>query len=719
MAGVAPIVVESKLAPPPVAARAVQRDRLFDDIDDGARLLAVVAPAGSGKTTACAQLALRRAAAGYGIAWVSLDRGDQDPARFWAHLEAALCRADVPLAASLVPGDGLVAEVANALSTYYQRLTIVLDDYQTVRSSAVDEMVSAMIDTLPSGVQVVVASRVDPLLPTARLRVRGELAELRAHDLSFSHAEVRALFRRTLDLVLSDAQADMLHARTEGWVAALWVAALGMRQADDPDEFVATFAGDHAHLVDYLTAEVLDHQPDEVRQFLLRTSILDELCVDVCDAVTGTSGSGPMLERIERAGLFLIPLDTRRRAYRYHQLFADLLQGQLRRLLPDQVADLHSRAARWYATSGDPACAIWHYIEAGAYPQAQELINEWWIPYANRGRSATVWSWFDAVPSERRALDPMLCVQIGWARLNQGRYEELDDVLPADARDTPLILAHRYRHQGDVGRATQSAAVAVSQLTGRPDVLEAAAHAAIGVTLYWAGDHDAAPAHLRTAAEIGPRHGDISAAVSAYGYLALLSTGDEAETHARAALALCATPDEEAFHAPVAALLALARAALDQRRLDAADQTLAKAEAIAAASNEPLAHAVCSAWQGELAHLRGDTARGRAHLRDAERALTRLPGPGHATELIRTVAAALRFAPRQLDPGDRPTPPLTERELTVLRLLPGTITRRQLANELHISLATIKTHMHAIARKLGVSTRAQIVERARELGLLP
>jgi LuxR family maltose regulon positive regulatory protein len=270
-----------------------------------------------------------------------------------------------------------------------------------------------------------------------------------------------------------------------------------------------------------------------------------------------------------------------------------------------------------------------------------------------------------------------------------------------------------------VGRARESARIALDQLAGRHDRVEAAALAGIGVTCYWAGEHEAAAAHLRTACEIGSRYGEMSSVVFAHGYLALLSTGDEAETHAHAALALCDTADKEVFLAPVAALLALARTGLDQRRLDAADQALTRAQAIAAPASEPLAHAVCTAWQGELAHLRGDTTGGRALLREAEQALTRLPDPGHASQLIRTAAAALRFAPRPLDSRDRPTPPLTERELTVLRLLPGTITRQELANELHISLATVKTHMHAIARKLGVSTRTEIVQRARELGLLP
>jgi LuxR family maltose regulon positive regulatory protein len=333
----------------------------------------VCAPAGFGKTALLTDWVRRGRRP---AAWLSLDQGDNGPARFWRHVIAALERVRPGTAEQLAPlldpppppaFDGLVTALINELAgqSGAGEMLLILDDYHLIDAQPVHASLGFLLEHQPAGLRLVLASRADPPLGLARLRGRGQLAELRAAELRFTVEETAALLRQAAGPALPEAAVAVLTARTEGWVAGLQLASLSLRQHSDVAGFVATFSGSHRYVLDYLTEEVLEHQPDEVRSFLLETSVLDRLSGGLCDAVTGRPGGQAMLERLERANLFLVPLDEVRGWWRYHQLFADLLRARLQRELPERVPALHRNAAAWQGEHGLADDAVGHALAAG------------------------------------------------------------------------------------------------------------------------------------------------------------------------------------------------------------------------------------------------------------------------------------------------------------------------------------------------------------------
>jgi LuxR family transcriptional regulator, maltose regulon positive regulatory protein len=346
-------------------------------------LTLVCAPAGFGKTALLADWARRGRRP---VGWLSLDEADNDPARFWRHVVAALegvrpgvAERVAPLLGPPAPSsfEGLVTALINELAAQPDEVVVVLDDYHLVEAQPVHVSLGFLLEHLPPGLQLVVASRADPPLPLARLRAGGQLAELRAADLRFTPEEAAELLRGAVGtgVSLPDTAVAALAARTEGWAAGLQLAALSLRGRDDPDEFVAAFSGSHRYVLDYLTEEVLDRQPEQVRAFLLETSVLERLCGPLCQAVTGRADSQRLLERVERANLFMVPLDEVRGWWRYHQLFADLLRARLRQERPERVPQLHRVAAAWYEQHGLADDAVRHALAAGDAAWAARLVE--------------------------------------------------------------------------------------------------------------------------------------------------------------------------------------------------------------------------------------------------------------------------------------------------------------------------------------------------------
>ena len=344
------------------------------------------------------------------MAWLSLDAGDNDPARFWRHAVAALDRARPGIAervgALLGPPapasfEGLVTALINELAAPpgQDELLLVLDDYHLIDAQQVHEPIAFLLEHLPPGVHLVLASRADPPLPLARLRAGGQLAELRADDLRFTAEEAAALLRETAGDVLPAAAVVALAARTEGWAAGLQLAALSLQGQADPTGFVAAFSGSHRYILDYLTDEVLDGQTDQVREFLLETSVLERLSGGLCDAVTGRTGGQVMLERVERANLFLVPLDEVRGWWRYHHLFADLLRARLQQQQPGRVAALHRAAAAWCEEHGLADDAVRHALAAGDPAWAARLIERHFDETLPSGERATLERWLAALPA--------------------------------------------------------------------------------------------------------------------------------------------------------------------------------------------------------------------------------------------------------------------------------------------------------------------------------
>jgi len=416
------VLLATKLHVPGQQPGFVARPRLAEALDEGlARgLILVCAPAGSGKTALLADWARR---GDRPVAWLSLDDGDNDPARFWRHAVAALDRARPGIAERVgallgppAPASfaGLVTALINELAAAPGdgEVLLVLDDYHLIDAQQVHEPLVFLLEHLPPGVHLVLASRSDPPLPLARLRARGQLLELRAADLRFSSHEAAVLLREAAgpELSLTDAAVAALVARTEGWVAGLQLAGLSLGGQPDVAAFVASFSGSHRYVLDYLAEEVLDLQPNEVREFLLETSILDRLSAALCDAVTGRTDSQRMLERVERANLFLVPLDEVRGWWRYHQLFADLLRARLHLERPERVTALHCRAAAWCQDHQLADDAVRHALAGGDSATAVRLVEQHVDGLILRSEGATLARWLAELPTELVSSRPRLCL---------------------------------------------------------------------------------------------------------------------------------------------------------------------------------------------------------------------------------------------------------------------------------------------------------------------
>ena len=356
------VLLATKLHVPRPRPGFVPRPRLAGALDEGlARGLALVcAPARAGKTALLADWVQHSRRP---VAWLSLDPGDNDPARFWRHVVAALDRARPGTADRVAPllgppappsFEGLVTTVVNELTTRPDEAVLVLDDYHLIDAQPVHASLAFLLEHLPPGLHLVLASRSDPPLPLARLRAGRQLAELRAGDLRFTGDEAAALLREATGADLPGAAVTALASRTEGWAAGLQLAGLSLRGQADTAGFVAAFSGSHRYVLDYLTEEVLERQPEPVRGFLLETSTLDRLSGPLCDAVTGRADSQAMLEQVEQAGLFLVPLDEVRGWWRYHHLFADLLRARLQAERPGRVPTLTAMRPPGTRSMGSP-----------------------------------------------------------------------------------------------------------------------------------------------------------------------------------------------------------------------------------------------------------------------------------------------------------------------------------------------------------------------------
>ena len=448
-------LLETKLHIPGRSERRIARPRLSDQLGRGGGTSVVVisAPAGFGKTTAVTEWIESLPIASRCMAWLSLDERDNDPVTFWTYVIAALrtvlgrefgVGSSTLMQSSRAPLDAVIATLLNELLTADADVVLVLDDYHVITAPEIHESVALLLERLPPRARVVIASRADPPLPLGRLRVSGRLVEVRASDLRFTTDETAEYLERSADATLSTNDIAALAERTEGWVAALQMAALSMHGRDDISSFVAEFAGDDRYIVDYLAEEVLDRQTDDVRQFLLRTSILDRLNGPLCDAVTGQRGGKSTLEQLERANMFLVPLDDRRQFYRYHHLFADVLRAHLYDEDPDVTSDLHGRASAWFASNGEMSEAIRHALAAGDPERAADLM-ELALPAWQRDRQeATIRNWLQLLPSDVMTTRPVLIMGLVGALASIGEFaEDTEDRLNHVERLLDLVASGR------------------------------------------------------------------------------------------------------------------------------------------------------------------------------------------------------------------------------------------------------------------------------------
>lgn len=673
----------SKLTPPPAHDGLVDRARLSGQLAAASRvrLLLVVAPAGFGKTSllsawlkevadqmqdVAAALpgsppASRRAPPE--VAWLSLDERDNDPTRFWGYLIAtldatapgigdqarAMLQSPTPPPATQ-PLGALLDELAQLEG---ERL-LILDDYHQISAEAIHEGIAFLIDHAPVSLRVVIASRGEPPLPLARWRLRGQLAELRANDLRFTIAETDALLRLA-GLQLDQEAAAALTARTEGWAGALALAARSLRDSADPQARIATFAGNQRHLFDYLADEVLRRQPLALQRFLLDSAILDPLSVELCDAVVGQGALGQpsaarLLDEIERAGLFLMPLDEERRWYRYHALFGEFLRERLRRSEPARPALLHRRAAAWYAAQNLPVEAVSHLLAAGDSERAADLIEQQGRPLLLRSEVATVLGWLAALPPQLVRARPGLCLIEAWARAVAGQFEATEEPLAAVEAtlaaysgdpDTPAPFSAPYTPRNlasealavratvaglrrEAGRAIELARRALEALPDDSVLVRGVVALMLGTSAYLEGDLAASAPALEQAAAFGRASGMPIIAIFALRLLAELQTcGGQLHRAVRTyqeAIDLGAAlyPSRDGASRPVpvvgAAYVGLGMLRYEWNELDAAAPLLADGLRLGRQGENAEILLMGPVGLARLQHARGETATARTTL---------------------------------------------------------------------------------------------------------
>lgn len=736
------VVLHTKLTPPGIRPEHMARRGVGPLLDEArCKLALVTAPPGFGKTTLLAEWAAKR---GPITAWLSLDEYDNDPARFFTYLAAAVERV-VPefggraVAVLRSPGADLhgavVPLILNDLSGLGRRLVLIADDYHLITNPVVHEALAHLIERLPEDVTLTLSTREDPPLPLGRLRARGELVEIRADQLRFTDEETATFLTESLGLNLSEADIARLWNRTEGWPAALYLAALSLRDRPDASAVIEDFAGDDRFLVDYLTSELLAQQPVELRSFLLRTSVLTRFCGSLCDAVLERADSGAVLQKLERSNMLLIPLDTKRRWYRYHHLFADLLTAELKALDPEAVAGLHRRASAWYLDAGLVVEAAHHAGAAGDLRVAVELVASHYAFFVEQGQLTTVLHWLAMLPEAVAAQDWLVCFVGGVVSAHAGlldqaeRWLRLADQAPAVPRDgqestAPVAALAGYLRllRGDISGTVSNARRALAAAATADPVWALGPQMVLAPGLWWAHELEEAKAVLEAATRTAQAVGVPATTLYALGIRAAiaLEENDEpaAEALAREAIDLMhqARLDEH----PWSAMAHIVHGILLGRHgeLDPAAKEIEHGVAF----GERL-----RAWQlttfaclalAEIRQRQHDVAAARKLLSRVRDLLRTLPDPGDGFARLERAEKTLRLRATTLDRASAPYWELSRRELDVLRLLSSQLSQREIAAELYVSFNTVRTHVRGIFQKLGVSTRGEAVDRARDVGLL-
>lgn len=524
-------ILATKIHVPRARSAVVARYRLLQRLNEGLErgFTLISAPAGFGKTTLVASW-LRDQGLGVDVAWMSLDKQDNDPIRFWHYVAAALggWRVDVAEEALAMlhlpeppPTETILTALINALSASEGNVVLVLDDYHVIEAQPIHEALSFLLDHLPAQLHVVMTTRSDPPLALARLRARRQMAELRANDLRFTLDESAAFLNQLMGLKLSSHDVGALEERTEGWIAGLQLAALSMQGLPEVAPFVAAFTGSHRHVVDYLVEEVLARLSDRLQSFLLETSILDRLAGPLCDAVTDQHDGQAMLEALERANLFIVPLDEERQWYRYHHLFRDVVNHRLRQSQRDRVVELHSRAAAWYAQEGWVEEASRHALAAGQPSWAAQIVEQHAPGIMDRGEVASLRQWLQALPPSLIRSRPQLSLAQALVLLYHGQLDGVEALLQdaermaAGARELTATTGEEYhgsasswlgdidnavvvmrgtlaRLQGDHRRALELSRQALQSLSEDSSYWRANVVWNIALSTYSSGDFDAA-----------------------------------------------------------------------------------------------------------------------------------------------------------------------------------------------------------------------------------
>lgn len=533
-------LIPTKLHSPRLRPAIVPRRRLTERIEEGLwrKLTLVSAPAGSGKTTLICEWLARTTAP---VAWLSLDEADNQPLRFLSYLLGAVrgVRPEVgrPPEALLQAMDAteleglLAALLAIPLGESEEPFALVLDDYQVIDNPVIHQSLAWLLDNLPEGMHLLITTRQDPPLPLARLRVRDELNEIRAAELRFAEAEARVFFNEIMHLDLSDAEVQAIERRTEGWAAAIQLSALSLRGHADRPAFIQALRGDHPLFADYLVEEVLAGLDPALRDFLLDTAVLERLSAPLCATLTGRSDAQAVLEHLESANLFLIPLDDRRQWYRYHHLFAELLRQRLERDRAGTGAELRRRASRWFEAKGS-ICEAFHYaLQADDQDWLLALAERWGESLIKRSEMETLRRCLAALPDELRDQRPWLLVLDGWSEVLTNacrraeaiadRGERLLAALPQTAEtlcyrgDLLAIRAFAATRAGDPGRGRELSRQALEQLAEQAHLVRGVIALNLGIGSLAVGDLATAETALEESRHACLQAGNYLAAIGA------------------------------------------------------------------------------------------------------------------------------------------------------------------------------------------------------------
>jgi len=684
-------LLRSKLLVPRVGRGLVSRPRIIElfGLTAATRLCVLSAPPGFGKTTAVVDWL---AVSGRTAAWLSLDEGDNDPGRFVPYLAAAILGADgapdgLARFEATDPLD-VVAGLVALLEEPHAPQAVVLDDLHLIRDRTVLSIVEALVTYLPEGHLLVIITREDPPLRLSRLRAAGELVELRAEQLSFTEQEADRFFRERMSLALSTDAVYALTRATEGWPAVLQLAALSLVGRPDAAARATEIAADHRLIIDYITEEVLSRLDDDSVDFLLRTAHLERLTGDLCDAVTGRQDGAATLERLERANLLLVPLDEQRHWYRYHRLFVDLLRRRGHRLAPQ----VHLAAARWYEDASSPTEALEHAVQVGDLNTTEALIWELGSRMVHSGEVRAVQTSLARLPADVARSSVSVCLLHGWACVLGGPTQDPDEWLrlaaaaleqaPAGSEPRAPILPGmslmiRSMAASQAGRHHEAIELAKTALGDGPPataephdsiLYQGDGLAVLGRAFWYAGDLNRAVTAYHEALPLLRQAGNWIAAAEMTGKLARIELG---RGRPAVALAACDEYGDRGTPADARVLLARAEALRDLGRPEAAD----------------------------VAEAALDRARGAGDLMTISR----------ARELILSRTAGAFALPNGLT--------VSAREVEVLKLIAAGRSNAQIADELFVTVGTVKTHAHSIATKLGTNSRMETTARARELGL--
>ncbi|GAB4416632.1 MAG: LuxR C-terminal-related transcriptional regulator [Anaerolineales bacterium] len=752
-------LLKTKLFPPPPRSNLVNRQDLLAKFalarQRGVACTLVSAPAGFGKTTLVVDYAR---SSSLPFAWFALDEDDNDLLRFWRYIDAALATIDSRIGEGMRPAlyesqtpaiQQIVTSLVNDILGIEKELILVIDDYHMITNPAIHEGMTFLINHLPHFLHLIIATRADPPLPISRLRAQGQLMELRVADLRFNTDEASAFLNNSMNLDLLASDVEALETRTEGWIVGLQLAALSMQERVDKHQFIQSFTGSHHYVLEYLMDEVLSRQPVSLQRFLLETSILPRMCAPLCDAVTERADSGDVLSDLNRRNLFVTPLDGEHYWFRYHHLFAELLNGNLHRTRADDLPLLHRRAAQWFHENNYVADALRHAFAIPDYPYASRLVVDNWRYIYHQGRLNTAVEWLDSLPPDFVRQSPPLGVAYCWTLFVRGDYDRieayLDEItqtfeqmvdsgtLPKEHPEYNIVLqqvillrAIVMRHHGDVAAALIEIEQLLPTIEGLRQTLGqivadmgyTACYSQMGYTYVAAGDLSRAADCLSRVSPHARRCGNILALAHTTIELArislLLGRLEQAEKICRDEISLTEQPAYANYPAFCLIHLGLADVLRAKKFWNEAEEHLTKGLETAQKSGHMFYLAQGYLIAARLHHAQGKAIQAQDDLRCAEQ----IAGAIHNRFLNEALSHTRREMEFKSVYSQPLIEPLSDRELEVLNLICAGKSNQEIADELFIALDTVKRHANNLYGKLGVKRRAQAIIEARRLGLV-